>query len=260
MPLVEDMERKGAWLFRWRGILPVLLIPGSLLVAFGDDMSPAFNDPRWIAICVGVGVLGQIIRALTIGYVPKGTSGRNTSEGQVAMVLNTKGMYSFVRHPLYLGNFFMWLGLVLYTGSFTLSICVSIAFWIYYTLISMTEERYLRGQFGDTYLKWSETIPAFFPKTLKWIKPGVFFSLRNVLKREYNGAFALVISFVAINAVHSLREGLAEGLPWIDALSPSQPWQASLSIASISFLLLRYMKKRTKVLDVEGREYIKESI
>jgi protein-S-isoprenylcysteine O-methyltransferase Ste14 len=134
MPLVEDMERKGAWLFRWRGILPVLLIPGSLLVAYGDDMSPAFNDPRWVAICVGVGVLGQIIRALTIGYVPKGTSGRNTSEGQVAMVLNTKGMYSFVRHPLYLGNFFMWLGLVLYTGSNTLSICVSIAFWIYFDI------------------------------------------------------------------------------------------------------------------------------
>ena len=257
MPLVEDMERTGAWLFRWRGILPVLLIPGSLLVAYSDDMSPAFNDPRWISVCVGVGVLGQIIRALTIGYVPKGTSGRNTSEGQVALVLNTKGMYSLARHPLYLGNFFMWLGLVLYTGSFLLSIIISIAFWIYYTLISMTEERYLRGQFGDAYLIWSETVPAFFPRTLKWLRPEVFFSLRNVLKREYNGAFALVISFVAINSIHSLREGLNKGLPWIMALSPSQAWQAALTIASLAFLLLRFFKKRTKFLDVEGREYIK---
>ena len=48
-----------------------------------------------------------------MGFAPRGTSGRNTL-GQVAEVLNTSGMYSVVRNPLYLGNFVIWLGLALF--------------------------------------------------------------------------------------------------------------------------------------------------
>ncbi|MGC9453013.1 MAG: methyltransferase family protein, partial [Oceanipulchritudo sp.] len=43
-----------------------------------------------------------------------GTSGRNTKQ-QVAYSLNTTGFYSVVRNPLYLGNFFMYLGIALFT-------------------------------------------------------------------------------------------------------------------------------------------------
>ncbi|NLL27934.1 MAG: DUF1295 domain-containing protein [Bacteroidales bacterium] len=48
-------------------------------------------------------------------FIPKGISGKNT-EKQIADFLNTKGMYSIVRHPLYLGDFLMWLGLFIYIG------------------------------------------------------------------------------------------------------------------------------------------------
>ena len=53
---------------------------------------------------------------LCVGFTPRGTSGRNTKEGQVAESLNTLGMYSMCRHPLYLGNLLMWLGIVMYMG------------------------------------------------------------------------------------------------------------------------------------------------
>jgi len=59
-------------------------------------------------IAIALSMFGFIIRAIAIGTTPKGTSGRNTKEGQVAESLNTKGIYSMVRHPLYLGNYFMW--------------------------------------------------------------------------------------------------------------------------------------------------------
>jgi protein-S-isoprenylcysteine O-methyltransferase Ste14 len=255
MPLIEEMERTGAWLFRWRGFLPVILVPAALYVAYTDDNSPAFNDPRWLALCLGVGFIGQIIRAFTIAYVPKGTSGRNTSEGQVAETLNSKGMYGFVRHPLYTGNYFMWLGILLLTGNWTFTISISIAFWIYYTLIAMTEERFLRGKFGDTYLNWASEVPAFFPRTIKWLSPGVFFSFRNVLKREYNGTFAMVLSYVAVDTMHVFREGLNSGLDWQESIQPSPFMQTLLTLSSVAFLILRFLKKRTKILDVEGREY-----
>ena len=255
MPLIDDMERTGGWLFRWRSFLPVFLVPIALYVAFVDDNLPAFNDLRWLATCVGVGFLGLVIRAFTIAYIPKGTSGRNTSEGQVALTLNSKGMYGYIRHPLYTGNYFMWLGIVMLTGNLFFTIAVSVAFWVYYTLIAMTEEKYLRSKFGQEYLDWASITPAFLPRTLRWKSPGVFFSFRNVLKREYNGAYAMVISFSAIDFAHSLREGYSSELHLKEVLMLSPFMMYLLLVSTCAFLALRFIKKRTKLLDVEGREY-----
>ncbi len=255
MPLIEDMERTGGWLFRWRSFLPVFLVPIALYVAYVDDNLPAFNDLRWLATCVGVGFLGLVIRAFTIAYIPKGTSGRNTSEGQVALTLNSKGMYGYIRHPLYTGNYFMWLGIVMHTGNLFFTIAVSVAFWVYYTLIAMTEEKYLRSKFGQEYLDWASGTPAFLPRTLKWNPPGVFFSFRNVLKREYNGAYAMIISFSAIDFAHSLREGYSSELHLKEVLMLSPFMMYLLLVSTCAFLGLRFIKKRTKLLDVEGREY-----
>lgn len=255
MPLIEDMERTGGWLFRWRSFLPVFLVPIALYLAYVDDNLPAFNDLRWLATCVGVGFLGLVIRAFTIAYIPKGTSGRNTSEGQVALTLNSKGMYGYIRHPLYTGNYFMWLGIVMHTGNLFFTIAVSVAFWVYYTLIAMTEEKYLRSKFGQEYLDWASGTPAFLPRTLKWNPPGVFFSFRNVLKREYNGAYAMIISFSAIDFAHSLREGYSSELHLKEVLMLSPFMMYLLLVSTCAFLGLRFIKKRTKLLDVEGREY-----
>ena len=255
MPLIDDMERTGGWLFRWRSFLPVFLVPIALYVAYVDDNLPAFNDLRWLATCVGVGFLGLVIRAFTIAYIPKGTSGRNTSEGQVALTLNSKGMYGYIRHPLYTGNYFMWLGIVMLTGNLFFTIAVSVAFWVYYTLIAMTEEKYLRSKFGQEYLDWASVTPAFLPRTLRWKSPGVFFSFRNVLKREYNGAYAMIISFSAIDFAHSLREGYSSELHLKEVLMLSPFMMYLLLISTCAFLGLRFIKKRTKLLDVEGREY-----
>lgn len=255
MPLIEDMERTGGWLFRWRSFLPVFLVPIALYVAYVDDNLPAFNDLRWLATCVGVGFLGLVIRAFTIAYIPKGTSGRNTSEGQVALTLNSKGMYGYIRHPLYTGNYFMWLGIVMLTGNLFFTIAVSVAFWVYYTLIAMTEEKYLRSKFGQEYLDWASGTPAFLPRTLKWNPPGVFFSFRNVLKREYNGAYDMIISFSAIDFAHSLREGYSSELHLKEVLMLSPFMMYLLLVSTCAFLGLRFIKKRTKLLDVEGREF-----
>lgn len=248
MPIVEELENKGQWLFRWRSFIPLIVIPPAFYVTYAFEPAVDPWNPIWLLSCVSISLLGQIIRAFTIGYVPKGTSGRNTSEGQVALTLNTKGMYGYVRHPLYLGNFFMWLGILMYSGSIILTIAISLFYWIYYTMIAMAEERYLRGKFGDAYIEWAVGRPPFIPRTFKWQSPGVFFSLKNVLKREYNGAYVLFVSFAALDFLYHLREGE-------QTLSPYM--QTALTIGSVAFLVLRFMKKRTKLLDVEGREYTK---
>ena len=58
-------------------------------------------------IFLAVSLLGEAIRIITVGHAPRNTSGRNTTEGQVADVINTSGIYSIIRHPLYVGNFLL---------------------------------------------------------------------------------------------------------------------------------------------------------
>ena len=98
------------------------------------------------------------IRAYTIGHTPKGTSGRNTKK-QVANALNTTGAYSLVRNPLYLGIFFMGLGVALFAHLWWLTLIYVLAFWLYYERVIFAEEAYLRDKFGAEYLSWADRTP-----------------------------------------------------------------------------------------------------
>ena len=94
--------------------------------------------------------LGLALRAAVVGRTPHRTSGRNTLE-QVADSLNTTGMYSLVRHPLYLGNFVGWLGVALFPRDPVVLLGSVLAYAIYYERIMMAEERFLRGRFGGAF-------------------------------------------------------------------------------------------------------------
>jgi protein-S-isoprenylcysteine O-methyltransferase Ste14 len=204
-----------------------------------------FHEMWWNLVCFGISVLGMIIRALTIGYTPKGTSGRNTKEGQIAEVLNTKGVYSMVRHPLYLGNFFMWMGLILYAGTpWFVIFCIGF-FWIYYERIMFAEEQFIRGKFGQAYLDWSSRTPAFFPNFAKYEASDLTFSIKNVLKREYSGFFATIFSFAYINFIKNF---FFDHQIWLD-----MKWVYGGCIGFVIFITLRSLKKYTRVLHVEGR-------
>jgi len=93
--------------------------------------------------CISISLIGIIVRVIIAGKVPEGTSGRNTKE-QKAESLNTTGLYSIVRHPIYvLGNFPIFLGIILFLQLWW-AILPSIAiFWIYYLPIMKAEDKFL---------------------------------------------------------------------------------------------------------------------
>ena len=246
LQLREQVEREGAWLFRWRSYLP-LAMAGIVLLALREFEYPGNSerlDHLWEAACLIISFLGLAIRILTIGYTPRRTSGRNTKE-QVADVLNTTGMYSVVRNPLYLGNFFMGLGIALVVHLWWFTLIYTLAFWLYYERIIFAEEAFLRNKFGSQFLDWADSTPVFVPKLRKYKKAHLPFSWRNVLKREYNGFFIVIVVMFILETV---GEVFAEG-----ELDFDSGWILLLCAGFIVWLTLRTIKKRTNLFKVEGR-------
>ncbi|MFA5322469.1 MAG: isoprenylcysteine carboxylmethyltransferase family protein [Smithella sp.] len=180
---------------------------------------------------------------LTVGFVPEGTSGRNT-KNQVAKELNTTGMYSVVRNPLYLGNFIIWLGLSMFVRIWWLSLIIILIFWLYYERIIFAEEEFLRSKFGSSYMKWAEKTPAFIPKFNQWRNPIYPFSWRTALKGEYSGFFAIIVTFTFMEMV---GDYVLTGTWDYDPM-----WQIISLSGLFIYLVLRIMKKN-HLLDVKGR-------
>ncbi|GAK52718.1 hypothetical protein U14_03973 [Candidatus Moduliflexus flocculans] len=246
MTLRKTLEEEGNWLFQRRSYLPVFLM-GIMLIGLNQFEYAGhshFMDQFWELFCMFVAFFGLGIRAFTIGQTPKNTSGRNTSR-QIADTLNTTGMYSIVRHPLYVGNFFCWLGISLFTRLWWVSFITILVFWLYYERIIFAEEEYLRRKFGEQYEQWANHVPAFIPKFSYWIPAALPFSFRNVLKREYSGLFAIIISFVVLEMFGDLA---AEGRIRLDPM-----WMAIFSTGFLFYSILRIFRKKTRLLHANGR-------
>ena len=201
MAITEQMQSQGTWLFKYRGILPLIIFVIGAALFLKNESSPE----NWILkkelehilyelSCLIVSFIGFFIRVYTVGYSRPNTSGRNT-EHQVADVLNTTGIYSMVRNPLYVGNFFMWLGIAMLTGNFWFIIALILFYFLYYERIIFTEEEFLKNKFGETYLNWAKETPVIVPKFSSFVKTGYNFNWRKVLRQEKNGFAALMIIF-----------------------------------------------------------------
>ena len=78
MALIHSFEKSGNWLFKHRGELPVVLFLTAVPVVYFTEISWLTTTKQhlisWIAAFLSV--LGFVIRAISIGTTPKGTSGR----------------------------------------------------------------------------------------------------------------------------------------------------------------------------------------
>ena len=245
MALVHEFENSGNWLFKRRSWLPVFIIAGGILMMYLGNRQAILYDMRDELIFLGVSLFGEVIRILTVGFTPKNTSGRNTINGQVADELNVTGIYSLLRHPLYLGNFFMWLGPVLFLRSIGDVIVFILLYWLYYERIMFAEEQFLRRRFGDIYDKWSEKVSSFIPYSFHFIRPRLPFSMKNVLKREYN-------SFVNIFVIFTILD-LCRNYFLSERIYLTRLWLLLFVASGVIWLVIRTIEKRTHWLDVDGR-------
>ena len=155
-PEISEAEQRqsariGAVLFRHRGWLPVpfLLVP---LLARG-----AMGPRNWV-LGFALIVMGEAIRLA--GVAAAGTVTRRRSRTVQRLV--TYGIFAWMRNPLYVGNFLIWMGFTVISGVLWFIPVAVVLFGIEYTLIVRYEEGVLESIFGQEYL-------AYKSRTLRWM-------------------------------------------------------------------------------------------
>ncbi|MDR1385903.1 MAG: isoprenylcysteine carboxylmethyltransferase family protein [Planctomycetaceae bacterium] len=244
--LNQEMRSQGEWLFRWRSYLPMifflLFIPA--FQTFHYLTGNHFVDLIWECFCLSIGFWGLWIRCLVVGYSPANTSGRNIKK-QIADSLNTTGMYSIVRNPLYLGNFLMWSAPVLFFHHGWLYLIYVLAFVIYYERIIAVEEAFLTKKFETSYKDWAKNTPLLFPRCWRWRKPEMEFSWKTVIRREYHGFYGLIIAMTVLEFIGDIIVLQKMTMDWF--------WGTLFVSGTIIYIVVRILAKKTHYLKVEGR-------
>jgi len=146
----------GALLFRHRGWLPVLFL-GVPLVMRGST-SPF----RW-EVGLALIVAGEAVRLA--GVAAAGSVTRRRSRNVQRLV--TYGIFAWVRNPLYVGNFLIWMGFVTISGVLWFLPAAVLLFAVEYELIVRYEEGVLESIFGRDYLDYKSCTPRWIPRPPK---------------------------------------------------------------------------------------------
>lgn len=243
MALKNEFRTQGDFLFKYRSYLPLVILLAALLVYFFQDFHFIdSNKTVWELVCLVIALVGLLIRVITIGYSGDNTSGRNTAEGQIADEVNRTGPYATVRHPLYVGNYFMWLGLAMFTQNIWFIVAFTFLYWVYYERIMYAEETFLIDKYGSDYTDWSAVTPAFIPALGQWTKPKYQFSWRKVIRQEKAGILNLfLICFLFVAG----REYLGDQT----FLTIDRHWFYFLIGALLWYVIVKLIQKTTKVLN-----------
>jgi len=147
--------------------------------------------------CFLVTLFGVLIRVYAIAYSPQ----KITSDKLI-----TKGVYSIVRNPLYLGNFFIFFGITMMSQSWEIIITNSLLMLIFYSLVVLKEENVLYEKFKDEYALWAQKVNCFIPSFKNYQKPDEKFNLKNVIINEHDTWLLVTVCFVGLEVIRGYFE------------------------------------------------------
>lgn len=187
----------GNALFKFRSITP---IPFIAIILWSCRPANLGKLNYWLAI-IGllIAVGGELIRVLSVGYSFSGTSGREAYLR--AEALNTSGIYSLVRNPLYIGNYLIFSGLIIAFSSLTGWLILSLFLGIQYHFIILSEEHYLQNQFQHQYIGYSNRVNRLIPRFKYYQPPAQRFSWKKVFFKENDSIFNLGVMYLLILAI-----------------------------------------------------------
>lgn len=240
MTIIDQFLRDGDRLFRWRSYFPLVLVP---VVLTGVADSPVVfatvaAERAWEMVAVAVALAGLVLRIVAVGSAPSGTSERSTVAPR-ASELRTSGVYSVLRHPLYLANGLMALGIALFPGVWYLPLIVLAGTTLYYERIAAREEQFLEGLFGEHFQAWCRQVPAVVPRMAGWRPSATPFSWRKVVRSEVYGLVTITASMFVVDVAQAWMRTRT----W----SPDALWAGTFLVTGVLMLTVRTLKKTTRL-------------
>jgi protein-S-isoprenylcysteine O-methyltransferase Ste14 len=157
-PVAADADAR--WMFAALGIVPMLVAPvAALCERFGVLPLPGGDALRWGGVALsGLGLALRIAAMMQLGsrFAP-------IAAVQQEHALETRGLYSRMRHPGYLGSWLTAIGSACAFGS-ALGLLLPLAMLpMFYSRIRR-EERLLARHFGERFTEWRSRTGGLLPK------------------------------------------------------------------------------------------------
>jgi len=166
----------------WKQKAQKIRVPaGTVLgIIFLVLMHPSMRS-LWIGALISM--VGALLRLWAAGHIIKGR------------VLTRTGPYAFSRNPLYLGSFFMALGIIIGGQGYWLLLLFALFFLTLYIPVMRAEEQELLNGYGDEFVEYSKKVSLFFPR---FRPPGYsvsgFLWSRVTRNREHRTIIGLILA------------------------------------------------------------------
>jgi hypothetical protein len=147
-----------------------------------------------------------------------------------------------VRHPLYVANGLMALGLALFPGIWYLPVIFVLATFLYYERVAVREEALLEDLFGGQFLAWASRVPAWWPSLAAYAPSAIPFSWKKVLRHEFHGLLVIAGAAFVFDAVQESWRARA----W----QADPAWLWFFAASAVLFVIFTALKRGTRVFEV----------
>ncbi len=192
---MKDWKLKlGNFLFKHRSFTPVPLIILVFIIFKPIDLEEKNNIINLVGLLIFL--LGEIVRIIAVGYAYTGTSGRESYLR--AESLNINGIYSIVRNPLYIGNFFIFTGLVIVFSNIFAVLVFGIFLILQYYFVILAEEKFLKEKYGKDYENYYTQVRRIIPTFKDYRKNQNPFNLKTVVFKENDSVFNMLVMYILV--------------------------------------------------------------
>lgn len=186
--MASAWDRLGGALFRARSFTPLPVAFLVVWLSWADHVTPGPGGPELDVALNTLGLLlctlGSLVRLVTIASVPAGTSLQ--SRRLQAAGLNTTGPYAVVRHPLYVGNGLIVLGLLCIAHT-PWAWGIGVPYFVASTAaIIAAEEALLEQRWGEAFTRWRARVSAWRPSLQGLREVRGPFAWKRAVQREVN--------------------------------------------------------------------------
>ena len=159
-----------------------------------------FAEGTWadaLTDTVGLGSLiaGGLLRVWALSHGGRCSRSRRAQTPK----LITTGPYAYIRHPIYVGNLLIGLGMIFLSEAFPLTLLL-LAFFALHHVIIIPAEEFLKEKLGEGFDRYCELVPKYIPLAL----PGEFFSFgRHFPLSELGTAFGILLAGLLVEWLES---------------------------------------------------------